>query len=113
MGNNAATGFALVDLLKVRQGQGASTNWLLAKLIEGEKPIHATASIQSANGRCTVHLERVDIGGVVVGGSTLDILIRTFFLPLYPDAHIDQPFELADRVDRIQTSPSEVRVYMK
>jgi hypothetical protein len=113
LGDDAATASALVDLLKVREGQGASTNWLIAKLIEGEKPIRAAAQIQSSNGYCTVHLERVDIGGVVVGGSTLDILIRTFFLPLYPDAKIDQPFELADRVDRIRVSPAEVRVYMK
>jgi hypothetical protein len=40
-------------------------------------------------------------------------LIQTFILPLYPNAKIDEPFELADRVDRIEVKPAEVRVWMK
>ncbi len=73
----------------------------------------ATASIQSANGRATVHLVRVEIGGLAVSGATLDFLIDTFFRPLYPDAKIDEPFELSDRVERIEVTPAEARVYIK
>ncbi len=88
------------------------TNWLVAKLIQGEKRVRTTASIQSANGRAKVHLERVEIGGLAVSGTTLDFLIQTFFMPIYPNAKIDEPFELADRVDRIQVTPAEVKVYI-
>jgi hypothetical protein len=113
MGNGTATGFALVDFLKLQHGAGIETNWLISKLIQGEKRIMASAGIQSANGRATVHLIRVEIGGLAVSGATLDFLIDTFFRPLYPDAKIDEPFELSDRVERIEVTPAEARVYIK
>jgi hypothetical protein len=113
LGNNTATGYALVDFLKMRQGAGEETNWLVAKLIQGEKRVKVTARIQSANGRATVNLQRVEIGGLAVTGSTLDFLIHTFFMPLYPNAKIDEPFELADRIDRIEVMPAAARVYIK
>ena len=48
-----------------------------------------------------------------MSGAPLDFLIQTFFLPLYPNAKIDVPFELAHRVDRIEVTPAEARAYMK
>jgi hypothetical protein len=113
LGNGTAIGYAIVDFLKLRHASGVETNWLISKLIQGEKRVMATASIQSANGRATVHLMRVEIGGLAVSGATLDFLIDTFFRPLYPDAKIDEPFELSDRVDRIVVTPAEARVYIK
>ena len=113
LGNNSATGYALIDFLKARHGAGVETNWLLAKLIQGEKPVKVHARMQSANGRATVHLQRVEIGGLAVSGSTLDFLIHTFFLPLYPNAKIDEQFELADRMDRIEVTPAEARIYIR
>jgi hypothetical protein len=113
MGNGTATGYALVDFLKLQHGAGIETNWLISKLIQGEKRLMASAGIQSANGRATVHLIRVEIGGLAVSGATLDFLIDTFFRPLYPDAKIDEPFELSDRVERIEVTPAEARVYIK
>ena len=113
MGNGTATGYALVDFLKLQHGAGIETNWLISKLIQGEKRVMSTASIQSRNGRATVHLIRVEIGGLAVSGATLDFLIDTFFRPLYPDAKIDEPFELSDRVERIEVTPAAARVYIK
>jgi len=113
LGNGTATAYALVDFLKIRNAAGLETNWIIARLLEGEKPVTATAQIQSANGRATVHLVRVEIGGLTVSGSTLDFLIRNFLLPLYPNAKIDEPFELSDYVDRIEAAPGEARVYIK
>ena len=113
LGANRATGYALVDFLKMREGAGEQTNWLISKLIQGEKALKVTARIQSAKGQATVHLERVEIGGLAVSGSTLDFLIHTFFTPLYPNAKIDEPFELADQIDRIEITPAEARVYIK
>ena len=113
LGEGSATGYALVDFLKLQHGAGIETNWLISKLIQGEKRVLATARIQAVNGRATVHLVRVEIGGLAVSGATLDFLIDTFFRPLYPDAKIDEPFELSDRVDRIVVTPAEARVYIK
>ncbi len=113
LSSQTATADALVDFLKLRSATGLETNWLVAKLIEGEKPVRVTAQIESADGHATVHLLSVEISGVMVSGRTLDFLIHTFFLPLYPAAKIDEPFELADNIDRIEAAPGEARVYIK
>jgi len=113
LGNNTATGYALIDFLKIRHGAGVETNWLVGKIIQGEKPVKAIARIQSARGRATVHLQRVEIGGLAVSGATLDFLIHTFLIPLYPNAKIDEPFDLADRIDHFEITPTEARVYIK
>jgi len=113
LGNGEATASALIDFLKVRNASGIQTNFLVAKLIQGEKLVTARASIQSAHGEATVHLLRVEIGGLAVTGAPLDFLVQNFLLPFYPDATIDQPFALADNVDRIEVTPAEARVYMR
>jgi hypothetical protein len=113
LGNGTAHASALIDFLKVRQASGIETNWLVAKLIQGEKLVTADASIQSAHGKATVHLIRVEIGGLAVTGAPLDFLIQNFFVPFYPGAQIDDPFELADDVDRIVVTPSAALVYIR
>ena len=113
LGNGDATASALIDFLKVRQANGIETNYLVAKLIQGEKLVSARASIQSAHGKATVHLLRVEIGGLAVTGAPLDFLVQNFFLPFYPDAKIDEPFELAGNVDRIEVTPAAALVYIK
>ncbi len=113
LGEGEASASALIDFLKVRDASGVSTNWVVAKLIQGEKLVTARASIQSAHGRATVHLLRVEIGGLAVTGAPLDFLVENFFRPFYPDAKIDQPFELAGNVDRIEVTPAEARVYIR
>jgi hypothetical protein len=113
LGDGIATGEALVDFLKLRHSAGVETNWLIAKLIQGEKRVSASVEIQSKQGRATVHLTRAEIGGLVVSGATLDFLINAFLLPLYPNAKIDEPFELAHGVDRIEVTPAAARVYMR
>jgi hypothetical protein len=113
LGNGEASASALIDFLKVRDASGIDTNWLVAKLIQGEKLVTARASIRSAHGKATVHLLRVEIGGLAVTGAPLDFLVQNFFRPFYPNAKIDQPFELAGDVDRIEVTPSEARVYIR
>lgn len=113
LGNGAASASARIDFLKVRHAAGIETNFLIAKLIEGEKLVTARATIQSANGRATVHILRVEIGGLAVTGAPLDFLVQNFLLPFYPDAKIDQPFDLAGKVDHIVITPAEARVYIR
>jgi hypothetical protein len=113
LGAGVATATALIDFLKVRHSGGIETNWLVAKLIQGEKLVTAKATIQSAHGQATVHLLRVEIGGLAVTGAPLDFLVQNFFLPFYPNAKIDEPFPLAGNVDRIEVTPAAALVYMK
>jgi hypothetical protein len=113
LGNGTASASARIDFVKVRHAEGIETNWLIAKLIQGEKLVTARATIQSAHGRATVHILRVEIGGLAVTGAPLDFLVQNFLLPFYPNAKIDEPFDLAGNVDRIVVTPAEARVYIR
>jgi len=113
LGNGEASATALIDFLKVRHASGVETNWLVAKLIQGEKLVRARASIRSTHGQATVHVLSVEIGGLSVTGAPLDFLVQNFFLPFYPDAKIDEPFDLVGNVERIAITPAEAFVYIR
>ena len=113
LGTGTAAGSAIVDFLKMRQAEGIATNPVLAKLIDGERPVKVSVRVESGGGRCTIHLLRVEISGIAASGVVLDLLVSTFFQPLFPDAKIDQPFELGDNIDRIEIRPAGVRVMIK
>jgi len=113
LGMNSVTGSALVNLLKMRQSEGIATNPFLERLIDGERPMKVAVRVESGGGRCTVHLMRVEISGMAATGAVLDLLVSAFFQPLFPDAKIDQPFELGDNIDRLDISPTGVRVIIR
>lgn len=108
LGTDVAVGRALIDFMKLRHAKGAPKNWFLDKLLQGERPVAVTAEIQSSDGRCTVNLKRLEISGVAATGTVLDFLVNTFFLTLFPDAKIGQPFTLRHRVERIAIRPAAV-----
>lgn len=110
LGEGSATGRAMVDLLKMRHAQGQTTNWFIAKLIEGERPLAVSIDLRSSGGWCTVDLTAVEISGVRASGTVLDFLVRTFFLSLYPNAKIGKPFELGYQIERLEIHPTAVTV---
>lgn len=109
----SASGFAVVDFLKMLQAKGKSANWLMAKLLEGERPLRVSVTLESGGGRCIVRLTGVEISNVSANATVLDFLIRSLFMPLYPDAKIDESFDLDFDVDRIDVHPDNVRVTIK
>ena len=113
LGKGEATGSALVDFLKLRQGQGKETGWLISRMIEGERPLKVWVRVTSSAGTATVYLTRVDLGGATLSGRTLDFLIDNFFRPRYPAAKIGEPFELEDSIDHVEIEPTGVRVVLK
>jgi hypothetical protein len=113
LGSGVMTATALVDFLKIRQSQGHTTPRLMALMIEGERPLKISVRVVSSNSRCTVYLTRVELGGVVLEGSILDFLIQNFFKPLYPDAKINEPFDLDFNIDRLEARPQSLRVILK
>src|SRR4029434_3660114 len=100
----------MIDFLKVRRAQGYRPGWLMSKLLDGERPVSVTARIQSGNGKATVDVQRVEISGITVDGSTLDFMIQNFLLAMYPDAAVGRPFELGHRIDRLEVQPGSVGV---
>lgn len=107
-----ATGTAMVDFGRLRRAQGHPPGWLLSKLLAGEHPVSVTARIQSDAGRATVNVQRVEVSGMSIEGSTLDFLIRNFLLPLYPNAAVDRPFELGHKIRKLDVQPRAVSVYI-
>jgi hypothetical protein len=112
-GMGTASGTALVDLLKMRRSEGGATNPLIAMLLEGERPIKVNIRVESAHGIATVFLTSVEISGVAASGRMLDFLVQQIFLPMFPDAKINQPFELRDGIDRIDIRPDGARITMQ
>ena len=113
LGSDTANAHAIVDFLRMRQAQGKATIPLLGALIEGERPLTISVRLESGGGRCTVYLTRVEVGGVSAEGALLDFLVKTFFLPLFPDAKINEPFDLGYDMDRVEIRPDGIRVTIK
>jgi len=112
LGSGTVDGTALVDLMKIQKGK-STMNALIGRLIEGERPLKISIRVESANGRATVFLTRVELSGVAMEGSILEFLIKQFIQPRYPDIKINQPFDLDYNIDHIEIQPSGVRVLIK
>jgi hypothetical protein len=110
LGQGSASGSAMVDFLKLRKANGEPPGMLTAWLLEGERPVRVTARIDSGGGKARVKVESVEISGVAVEGRLLDFLIRNYVLSDYPEAKIDQPFELGHRMERLEVVRSAVNV---
>jgi hypothetical protein len=113
LGVDTLSASAMVDFLKMEQARGKDLGWAVSKLIEGERPLKVSLRLSSGDGKCTVFVTRVELSGVAVEGAVLDFLIRTFYLPLDPDAKIGEPFDLDFDIDRIDIRPGGVRVTIK
>jgi hypothetical protein len=109
-GPGIAHATALIDFAKLRTSEGHPPGWLLSKLLEGERPVAVTARIQSGGGQATVDVQRVEISGIAIDGTTLDFLIQHFLLALYPDAVVGRPFPLDHGMDRVDIQTGGVTV---
>jgi hypothetical protein len=111
LGPGTADGNALVDLTKLSKSN--NVNPLIARLIDGERPLRIAIRIESSNGISTVLLTHVELSGVAIDGSILDFLIKHFVQPRYPDIKINEPFDLDYNIDHIEIQPTGVRVAIR
>ena len=109
-GDGLARGTALIDFARVQRSQGHPPGWLLAKLLEGERPVTVNVRIRSSRGQATVDVQRVEISGMAMEGAALDFLIQHFLLGLYPNAVVGRPFAIGHRVERLDVRPRGVTV---
>ena len=112
LGPGTADGNALVDLTKISKAKNG-VNPLIARLIEGERPLKVSIRVDSSNGRATVFLSRVELSGVAIDGSILDFLIKHFVQPRYPDIKLNEPFDLDFNIDHIEIQPTAVKILIK
>jgi len=104
---------AIIDIRKIAEKDGKQLNSMVAKLLEGERPIKMSLRTESAGGRLTVFVNAVEISGLPVSGIVLDLLIRTVLHPLYPKAKVNEPFDLEYRMERVSVLPSGIQVLIK
>ena len=109
-GQERVSGTAQVDFGKLRRAQGYEPGWLMSKLLDGERPVSATARIQSGGGKVTVVVEKASISGLVIDGKTLDFIVQNFIVPFYPEAMVGRPVQMGFRIDRLQLAPAGVGV---
>ena len=110
LGSGTATASALIDFGKLRRAEGKPPGWMMAYLLDGERPVTVTARIRSSGGTATVDVQSVEISGITIEGRLLDFLIRNYLIPAYPDAKVGQPFQLGHRIERLDVQPSAVGV---
>ena len=113
LATNSVIGAALMDFLQMQHAQGIKMNWLMEKLLDGERPVRAVIESQTKDGRAIIYLRRLEISGVAASGTVLDFMIRNFFRPLYPNAHINEWFEMGNNIDHVDVTPSAVRVVIR
>jgi hypothetical protein len=108
-----ATGYALIDFVKLRQAtSGDEPGWIMRNLFSGERPVMVKARFQSQNRRARVDVERVEVSGVPIQGSALDFLIRNWLRPTFPDAHVNEWFNLGLRMERFTVRPGGASVFI-
>jgi hypothetical protein len=109
----SATGSAMIDFAKVMEAHGKALGMAGAVMAGGEHPVTASVRIESSGGNTVVTPTRVEVSGIAATGSLLDFMVKTFLLPLFPEAKIGQPFQLGLGMDRLDVRPNGVRVTMK
>jgi hypothetical protein len=114
LGENVGTAFAYMDFLKMKHARiKGETNWFLARILEGERPVTIRVRMESGGGKCTVYLTRLQVAQIAATGSVLDFMVNTFFLSLFPDAKVNQPFELDYNIDALSLKPDGIRAHIK
>ena len=113
LGMGTVTGSATIDFAQVMAGQGKPLGMAGSLFAAGERPVVVSARIESSGGQATVIPTRVEVSGVAVTGSVLDFMVKSFLLPLFPDAKVAQPFEIGLGIDRLEVRPTGVVVTMK
>ena len=110
-----ARGFVFYTNTLSRKGHELAENPYAALVFfwpELERQIRVEGRVASNNGTARVDLDVVQVGGASLKGRALDLLVRTFVLPLYPNAKVGSQFELGYNVDRIELKQGLAQVTM-
>ena len=104
----ALTWSGLVNFAKLPALEGLGSNWLLSRILQGEKPVVIEARLQSAGGKATVDVDSVTISETKFEGRTLDFLVEKLLASFQPDAKIGEPFDLKHNVEYVRLRPTGI-----
>jgi hypothetical protein len=110
LSEGSGTATAMINFLELNKARGGTSNWLMDKLLDGERPVKVSVHVQTGNGKARVNVDRVEVGGAVMQGGALEFLIQNYVVPQFPDAKVDQWFTMAHHMDHLEIHPSGVTV---
>jgi hypothetical protein len=110
---NSGTASANINFLELNKARGGQSNWLMEKMLDGERPVKVSVNIQTEHGKGRVHIDRVEVGGAAIQGAGLDYLIQNFVIPQFPTAKVDQWFTMDHRMDHIDIHPNGATVVIR
>jgi hypothetical protein len=111
LGAGRVQGRAQVNLDAVKsEGSGGMFNPM--RLLSGRLPVSTTGVLRSSGGSAVYELESVEVSGVRVPKTVLDQVLSYYSrTPEDPDGlHLDEPFPLPSRIQRIEIGTAEVVV---
>lgn len=88
----------------------ATGNPLVDAILLGTHRLSVGGSLSGADGRGTFRLQEVRVDGIPVPLSVVDLLVRRFVTPTYPDVDLDAPFDLPWGVDSVELVEGQARI---
>jgi hypothetical protein len=110
LSEGSGTASAMVNFLELNKARGAPSNWLMEKMLEGERFVKVSVHIQSEHGKGRVNVDRVEVGGAAISGAPLDYLIQNYVVPQFPTAKVDQWFTMDHHMDHFEIHQSGATV---
>jgi hypothetical protein len=110
LGHDTITWRSLIDFAKLPELESLSSNWLLGRLLAGERPVTVEARLISGGGTVTVEVDSVEISGTRFEGDTLELLVDQLMRIIGPDIKAGEPYELDHNIERIDVRPEGVAV---
>lgn len=112
LGTNRAEGSATVDFVKLQTGKGKPPGLFLSLLLRGEHDLGVSVRGKSGGGTAQIDIDEVSIDGLVIRGRTLELLLEYYLIPRVPDIKIGQPFQLRHNVERFESTPDGVTLFI-
>lgn len=100
---------AIADFGKLAGGKNNQDS-MLAKMLSGDRQIKMAMRPEASGGKLTIHLDLVQIAGVQLTGSLLNLAAKLVLSQLSEDIVIDEPFKLKHNIDSASVSPAGVRI---
>jgi hypothetical protein len=110
LAEGAGTVSAMVNFLELNKARGAQSNWIMEKMLDGERLVKVSVHIQSEHGKGRVSVDRVEVGGAAISGAPLDYLIQNYVVPQFPTAKVDQWFKMDHHMDHFEIHQSGATV---
>jgi hypothetical protein len=108
--DGGGTASAMINFLELNKARGAQSNWLMEKMLDGERFVKVSVHVLTEHGKVRVDVDRVEVGGAVISGAPLEYLITNYVVPQFPNAKVDQWFTMDHHMDHFEIHPSGATV---